>query len=79
MTTTDPRPADSIVIPRADLPEVHQDGRVLTVGATHYPATLGADHYRAEARKYLALAEHLDAQEPAPLAVGDRVRCCCHD
>lgn len=68
-------PADAIVIPKSDLPEVHAIG-----GTTHqidgsvYTSTPSPQWCRAEARRLLALAEHLDAQDPRPLAVGDRVR-----
>lgn len=65
--------ADSIVIPRADLPKVEKRPGTYMIGGYRYTDTPGANWYRNEGLRSLALAECLDAQEPRPMAVGDRV------
>lgn len=75
------KPADSIVIPRADLPEVrvgsqqygHEKVTYYIDGAMIDAWSDDPEAFRRNARRNLALAEHLDAK-PRPLAVGDRVR-----
>lgn len=63
------KPADAIVIPKSDLPEVHAIG-----GSTHwidgsvYTSTPSPQWCRAEARRLLALAEHIDANVERPAA-----------
>lgn len=65
-------PADAIVIPRDELPEVtpRSDGSALRVIETgHGPLSIadphiGADTYRRRALAALAIAEHLDQNPP---------------
>lgn len=53
---------------RNDDPTTRHAACVLSPDALRALATSAASH----------VAEHLDAKH-RPLAVGDRVRCCCHD